>query len=49
MLASYRSKQFIKNFAGQWLHVRNLDYVDVSNREFKAWNGALKTSMAMEV
>lgn len=49
MLKSYRSKQFVKNFSGQWLHVRNLDYVDVSNRKFKNWNGALQDSMRREV
>lgn len=49
MLESYRAKQFVKNFSGQWLQVRNLEFVDVSNRKFPAWNGGLKESMKMEV
>jgi hypothetical protein len=49
MLKSYRSKQFVRNFSGQWLQVRNLDYVDVSSRKFKKWNGALQDSMSREV
>ena len=49
MLESYRAKQFVKNFSGQWLQVRNLEFVDVSNRKFPGWNGGLKESMKMEV
>ncbi|WDE97982.1 DUF1592 domain-containing protein [Lentisphaera profundi] len=49
MIKSCKSKAFVKNFSGQWLYVRNLDYLDIDKKQFPNWNGPLQYAMGQEV
>ena len=48
MLLDPKAHELIENFAGQWLELRNLDELMLSNKRFPDWNSALATSMRKE-
>lgn len=48
MLKDPKSEAFIKNFAGQWLNLRNLEDLSPDPRKFRVFNGKLKNDMRRE-
>src|SRR5690606_19117838 len=42
------SEAFVKNFAGQWLNLRNLDDLTPDPRKFRVFNSQLKADMRRE-
>ncbi|MCA9019189.1 MAG: DUF1592 domain-containing protein, partial [Planctomycetaceae bacterium] len=48
MLEDPRSEAFVKNFAGQWLNLRNLDDLTPDPRKFRVFNTQLKADMRRE-
>ncbi|TWU25150.1 hypothetical protein Pla52o_14480 [Novipirellula galeiformis] len=48
MIVDPRSNQFIENFAGQWLQLRNLETVDPDASEFPAFNDEIRQAMRRE-
>ena len=48
MLADPRSQSLVKNFAQQWLYLRNLETTAPSQTEFPDWDDELRQSFARE-
>ncbi|QDT25442.1 hypothetical protein Enr10x_07380 [Gimesia panareensis] len=48
MLADPKSEAFVKNFAGQWLNLRNLEDLSPDPRKFRVFNTQLKADMRRE-
>jgi hypothetical protein len=48
MLADSRSSALAENFAGQWLEIRNLDYVKPDPDKYLVWGPELKNAMMTE-
>ena len=48
MLADDRSRSLVSNFAGQWLHLRNLEAVIPDMRLFPDWDDNLRQSLRQE-
>ncbi len=48
MLADDRSGEMAKNFAGQWLEIRNLDSVNPDPEKFPEWGPELREAMRTE-
>ena len=48
MLRDPRANRFVKNFAGQWLQLRNLDQVRPDARKFDAFNDEIRELMRRE-
>ncbi|WP_417386536.1 DUF1592 domain-containing protein [Gimesia sp.] len=48
MLEDPKSEAFVKNFAGQWLNLRNLDDLTPDPRKFRVFNTQLKADMRRE-
>jgi hypothetical protein len=48
MLADPRSKALVRNFAGQWLYLRNLRVVSPSDREFPDFDDELREALRQE-
>jgi hypothetical protein len=48
MLADPRSNAFVENFAGQWLHLRNLDGIHPNTDEFPDFDNDLRLSFQRE-
>ncbi len=48
MILDPKSGALVSNFAGQWLQLRNLDFVNPDPNRFPAFNGALRNSMRKE-
>lgn len=48
MLAAPRARSLAENFAGQWLHTRNLATMDPDPKKFPEFNKELRTAMAEE-
>lgn len=48
MLDDPKSDAFIENFAGQWLHLRNLDRLAIDRERFPAYTGELRDAMITE-
>jgi len=48
MLKDQKAYALTKNFAGQWLELRNLDIVSPSRKSYPAWNSTLARAMREE-
>jgi hypothetical protein len=48
MLADPRARQFVENFVGQWMHVREFDTVMVDTRQYKDYDDALREASFRE-
>ncbi len=48
MIRDRRANQFVENFAGQWLQLRNLDHVNPDRRIFRAYNDDIRDLMRRE-
>jgi hypothetical protein len=48
MLADPRSAALAQNFAGQWLEIRNLDFVKPDPQKFPEWSPELRDAMRTE-
>jgi hypothetical protein len=48
MMADPKSEQMIKNFAGQWLFLRNIQGISPATESFPNWDENLRNSMAVE-
>ena len=48
MLADEKAAELTRNFAGQWLQLRNLNLVAPDRKRFPAWNDDLKEAMRTE-
>ena len=48
MLSDPKSKALVRNFAGQWLELRNLGEISFSNRRYPEWNNDLAAAMRTE-
>jgi hypothetical protein len=48
MLADPRARQFVENFVGQWMRVREFDSVMVDTRQYKDYDDALRDSSLRE-
>src|SRR5205085_6222882 len=48
MIADARAESFVKNFAGQWLYLRNLPSAMPISFNFPDFDAALRTSMQRE-
>ncbi|MGK0189089.1 MAG: hypothetical protein ACI9R3_004906, partial [Verrucomicrobiales bacterium] len=48
MLADKRSEALVRNFAGQWLQIRNLETVEPDAETFPEFDASLRTAMAEE-
>ena len=48
MLQDSRANQFVENFAGQWLQLRNLDLVKPDTRIFRSFNDDIRQLMRRE-
>ncbi|MEM7011350.1 MAG: DUF1592 domain-containing protein [Verrucomicrobiota bacterium] len=48
MLADSKSAALTRNFAGQWLQLRNLDLVTPDPKTYRGWNDDLRRSMREE-
>ena len=49
MLKDPKSKEFVENFAGQWLQTRNLKLASPDRGRFEAFDEPLRQAMAREV
>ncbi|MEO7415059.1 MAG: DUF1592 domain-containing protein [Opitutaceae bacterium] len=48
LLADPRADRFVRNFAGQWLHLRNLPQRETDPKLYPNWGAGLAADMAME-
>ena len=48
MLADPRARQFVENFVGQWMRVREFDSVMVDTRQYKDYDDALRDASLRE-
>jgi hypothetical protein len=48
MIASEKSRDFVRNFAGQWLQLRDLDHVSPDHRNFRSFDQELARDMRRE-
>ncbi|GJQ28259.1 MAG: filamin [Phycisphaerae bacterium] len=48
MLADGKAEALVRNFAGQWLHLRNLDTLAMDPGTFPTYDAALRTAMREE-
>lgn len=48
MMMDRRANQFVENFAGQWLQLRNLDIVQPDVSRFRSYNDSIRQLMARE-
>ncbi len=48
MIQDPRSNQFVENFAGQWLQLRNLDLVNPDTRVFRSFDDEIRQLMRRE-
>jgi hypothetical protein len=48
LLADPRARQFVENFVGQWMRVREFDSVMVDTRQYKDYDDALKDASLRE-
>ena len=48
LLADPRADRFVRNFAGQWLHLRNLPQRETDPSLYPNWSPAIAADMAME-
>ncbi|MEM7396128.1 MAG: DUF1592 domain-containing protein, partial [Verrucomicrobiota bacterium] len=48
MLRDAKAEKLTRNFAGQWLQLRNMELIDPDPQRFPAFNEALKTAMVKE-
>ncbi len=48
MIQDPRSNQFVENFAGQWLQLRNLDLVNPDTRIFRSFDDDIRQGMRRE-
>jgi len=48
MLADPRARQFVENFVGQWMRVRDFDSVMVDTRQYTAYDDALRDASLRE-
>ena len=48
MLADSRARQFVENFVGQWMKVREFDSVMVDTRQYKDYDDALRDASLRE-
>jgi mono/diheme cytochrome c family protein len=48
MLADPRARQFVENFVGQWMRVRDFDSVMVDTRQYKDYDDALRDASLRE-
>jgi hypothetical protein len=48
MIADPRARQFVENFVGQWMRVREFDTVMVDTRQYKAYDDALRDASLRE-
>lgn len=48
MLADPKADAFIENFAGQWLHLRNLDRLSIDRTRFPEYTSELRDAMITE-
>lgn len=48
MLADPKADAFIENFAGQWLHLRNLDRLSIDQERFPEYDAELRRAMVTE-
>jgi mono/diheme cytochrome c family protein len=49
MLADQRSEHFVRNFAGQWLHIRNLKTIMPNHDEFPDFDDTLREAFQREM
>ncbi len=49
MLADEKSEALVRNFAGQWLQLRNLEQVEIDRERFPLYDDALRDAMIHEV
>ncbi len=48
LLADPRADRFVRNFAGQWLHLRNLPQRETDSKLYPNWSPAIAADMAVE-
>jgi uncharacterized protein DUF1592/uncharacterized protein DUF1588/uncharacterized protein DUF1587/uncharacterized protein DUF1585/predicted xylan-binding protein with Ca-dependent carbohydrate-binding module/uncharacterized protein DUF1595 len=48
LLQTPASRSFVRNFAGQWLQLRNLDRIAIDTERFPEWNIELREAMKLE-
>jgi len=48
MSKDWKARAFVRNFAGQWLQIRNMYEVDIDQTLFPRWNDSLKPLMEQE-
>jgi hypothetical protein len=48
LLTDPRAERFVRNFAGQWLHLRNLPQRETDPRLYPNWSPAIAADMAVE-
>lgn len=48
LLNTPASREFVHNFAGQWLQLRNLDRIAIDTEKYPEWSTALRESMKRE-
>jgi cytochrome c553 len=48
LLTDPRAERFVRNFAGQWLHLRNLPQRETDPKLYPNWNAAIAADMAVE-
>ena len=48
LLADPRADRFVRNFAGQWLHLRNLPQRETDPKLYPNWGNAIAADMAVE-
>ncbi|MDQ3624444.1 MAG: DUF1588 domain-containing protein, partial [Verrucomicrobiota bacterium] len=48
MMEDGRARQFVSNFAGQWLQIRNLSELSIDPDYFPGWDDSLKSHMKEE-
>jgi hypothetical protein len=48
MLADAKSAEFVRNFVGQWLELRNLESHEVDQRRFRRFGSTLRSAMRRE-
>ena len=48
LLSTPDSTEFVRNFAGQWLQLRNLDRIAIDTEQYPEWSTALRESMKRE-
>ncbi|MDX2035873.1 MAG: DUF1592 domain-containing protein [Isosphaeraceae bacterium] len=48
MIADRKSNQFVENFAGQWLQLRNLENIQPDKKQFPEFDESLRSAMQKE-